>query len=81
MKKSKDAIPKLHSSNNAFLVDHVTRFVRIVLSQRSKIYFIMLNNPSLLKDILSLLYKYANIFAIGFEKMHPIIAHNRPSKR
>ena len=28
----------------------------------------MLNNPSLLKDILSLLYKYANIFAIGFEK-------------
>ena len=36
----------------------------------------MLNNPSLLKDILSLLYKYANMFAIGFEKTHPIIAHN-----
>ena len=46
-----------------------------------KIYFKMLNNPSLLKDILSLLYKYANIFAIGFEKTHPIIAHNGPSKR
>ena len=46
-----------------------------------KIYFNMLNNPSLLKDILSLLYKYANIFAIGFEKTVPIIAHNRPSKR
>ena len=28
----------------------------------------MLNTPSLLKDILSLLYKYADIFAIGFEK-------------
>ena len=28
----------------------------------------MLNNPSLLKDILSLLYKYANIFVMGFEK-------------
>ena len=39
----------------------------------------MLNNPPLLKDILSLLYKYANIFAIGFEKTHPIIAHNGPS--
>ena len=36
----------------------------------------MLNNPSLLKYILSLLDKYANIFAIGFEKTHPIIAHN-----
>ena len=46
-----------------------------------KIYFKMLNNPSLLKDILSLLYKYANIFAIGFEKTHPIIAHNGSSKR
>ena len=33
-----------------------------------KIYFKMLNNPSLLKDILSLLYKYANIFAIGLKK-------------
>ena len=32
--------------------------------------FKMLNNPSL-----SLLYNYANIFAIGFEKTHPIIAH------
>ena len=41
----------------------------------------MLNNPSPLKDILSLLYKYANIFAIGYEKTHPIIAHNRPTKR
>ena len=46
-----------------------------------KIYFKMLNNPSLLKDILSLLCKYANIFAIGFEETVPIIAHNRPSKR
>ena len=44
-----------------------------------KIYFKMLNNPSLLKDILSLLYKY--IFAIGFEKTHPIITYNGPSKR
>ena len=45
----------------------------------SKIYLKMLNNPSLLKDILSLLYKYANIFAIGFEKTVLIIAHNRPT--
>ena len=33
-----------------------------------KIYFKMLDNPSILKDILALLYKYANTFAIGFEK-------------
>ena len=46
-----------------------------------KIYFKMLDNPSLLTDILSLLYKYANTFAIGFEKTVPIIAHKRPSKR
>ena len=49
-----------------------------VLTYKNLIYllnlqFIMLNNPSLLKDILSLLYKYANIFAIGFEKTHLII--------
>ena len=36
--------------------------------KRPKIYFKMQNNPSRLKDILSLLYKYSNIFAIGFEK-------------
>ena len=36
--------------------------------KRPKIYFKMLNNPSLFKDILSLLYKHANIFVIGFEK-------------
>ena len=47
----------------------------------SKMYFKMLNNHSLLKDILSLLYKYANIFAIGFEETVPINARNRPSKR
>ena len=46
-----------------------------------KIYFKMLNNPSLLNDILSLLYKYANIFAIGFEKTVSIIANNRPSNQ
>ena len=33
-----------------------------------KTYFKMLNNPSFLKDILPLLYKYANIFVIRFEK-------------
>ena len=33
-----------------------------------------------MKDILSLLYKYANIFVIGLEKTHPIITHCRPSK-
>ena len=41
-----------------------------------KIYFKMLNNPSLLKGILPLLYKYANNFVIGFEKIQPIVAHN-----
>ena len=46
-----------------------------------KIYFKMHNNHSFYKDILLLLYKYAHIFVIGFEKMHPIIAHNRHSKR
>ena len=36
--------------------------------KRPKIYFKMLNNRSLFKDILSLLCKYANIFVIRFEK-------------
>ena len=49
--------------------------------QHAENIFKMLNNPSLLKDILSLLYKCANIFVIGLEKTYPIITHNRPSKR
>ena len=36
--------------------------------KRPKIYFKMLNNPSLLKGTLSLLYKYAHTFVIRFEK-------------
>ena len=45
--------------------------------KKLKIYFILLNNPSLLKAIITLLYKYANIFVIGFERIHLIITHNR----
>ena len=49
--------------------------------QRPKLYFKMWNNCSPLKYTLSLLYKYANIFVIGFKKMHLIITHKRHSKR
>ena len=41
----------------------------------AKIYFKMLNNPSLLKGIQSLLYMLISV--IRFQEMHPIIAHNR----
>ena len=78
---NKDAIPKLHSSNGLMLsLISRDQICMDWVVKMPKIYFKMLNNPSLSKDILSLLYKYANIFVIGLKKMHPIIAHNRPSK-
>ena len=46
-----------------------------------KMYFKKFNNPSVLKDILSLLYKYGNIFVIRFVKIQPIVVHNRHSKQ